>query len=307
MDSTYSHGELLGGYILIKSMTGYGKGEARQDDITITVEIKTVNHRYADISIKLPRTFSSLEHNVRKQVGHVLGRGKIDVYVNYELSSAAQAVPTINHDLASAYHQLFRDMARDFKMQDQVTISHIINQRDVIQVDEADIDEATLSICLGRATDIALEQLVCMRLTEGQETCRDLVERINAAESMLGQIELRASGIPVEWQRKLTERLAKLQVNMEWDPQRVAQEIAVFADRCDISEEIARFRSHLVQFRNLLDDTEPVGRRMDFLVQELNREVNTMGSKSNDAALTSTVVALKSELEKVREQVQNIE
>ena len=291
----------------LKSMTGYGKGEARQGDITVLVEIKTVNHRYADISIKLPRTFLSLENGVRKQVGQALGRGKIDVYVNYELSTAAQAVPTINHDLVAAYHQLFSGMARDFKIQDQVTIGHIISQRDVIQVDEADLDEATLGTCLGLATASALEQLVVMRLAEGQETCRDLVERLAAAESMLAQIEQRASRVPVEWQGKLTERLAKLQLNVEWDPQRVAQEIAVFADRCDISEEISRFRSHLVQFRSLLDDAEPVGRRMDFLVQELNREVNTMGSKSNDAELTSSVVALKSELEKVREQVQNIE
>ncbi len=292
---------------MIRSMTGYGKGEAQQDDITVTVEIKTVNHRYADITVKLPRTFLSLENSVRKQVGQALGRGKIDVYVNYELSSAAQAVPTLNHDLVSAYHRLFSSIARDYNIQDQVTIGHIISQRDVIQVDEADFDEATLGTCLGRATAVALEQLVSMRLAEGHETYRDLVERINAAEGMLGQIESRASRVPAEWQGKLTERLAKLQPSVEWDSQRVAQEIAVFADRCDISEEISRFRSHLVQFRTLLDEAEPVGRRMDFLVQELNREVNTMGSKSNDADLTRSVVALKSELEKVREQVQNVE
>ncbi|MGW8313417.1 MAG: YicC family protein, partial [Desulfuromonadales bacterium] len=135
----------------------------------------------------------------------------------------------------------------------------------------------------------------------------DLAERLNAIEGLLEQIEQRAPQVPLEWQGKLTERLAKLQQNVELDPQRVAQEIAIFADRCDISEEISRFRSHMVQFRALFDDEEPVGRRMDFLVQELNREVNTMGSKSNDADLTNTVVSLKSELEKVREQVQNVE
>ena len=291
----------------MKSMTGYGKGEARQDDITVTVEIKTVNHRYADISIKLPRTFLSLENGVRKQIGQALGRGKIDVYVNYELSSIAQAVPTLNHELAAAYLHLFTGMARQFNLSEQVTIGQIVSQKDVLQVVEADIDEATLADCLGRATTVALEQLVSMRLAEGEETRRDLQERLNAAENMLAQIEKRAPQVPAEWQGKLTERLAKLQQNVEWDPQRVAQEIAVFADRCDISEELSRFRSHLIQFRVLFDDVEPVGRRMDFLVQELNREVNTMGSKSNDAELTNTVVALKSELEKVREQVQNVE
>jgi len=291
----------------LNSMTGYGKGEARQDDVTVTVEIKTVNHRHADISLKLPRTFLTLENGVRKQIGQALSRGKIDVYVNYELSSAAKAVPTLDRPLAAAYHQLFAGMAAEFKLQDQVTIAHIINQRDVVLIKEAEIDEATLGACLNRATAVALEQLIAMRLAEGEETRRDIDERLNAAEAILAGIEERAPQIPLEWQMKLTERLAKLQQGIEWDPQRVAQEIAIFTDRCDISEELARFKSHLVQFRALFNDEEPVGRKMDFLVQELNREVNTMGSKSNDAGLTMAVVTLKSELEKIREQVQNIE
>ena len=288
-------------------MTGYGKGEARQEEVTVTVEIKTVNHRYADISVRLPRTFLSHENGVRKQVGKALGRGKIDVFVNYELASGAQAVPTVNRDLAASYHGLFVDLAREFDLNDQITVSHIINQKDVVQVKEAEIDEAVLGVCLGQATAMALEQLIVMRLAEGEETRKDLEERLNAAEKMLVQILTRAPQVPLEWQEKLTERLARLQQGIEFDPQRVAQEIAVFADRCDISEEVARFKSHLVQFRTLFDDDEPVGRRMDFLVQELNREVNTMGSKSNDAELTSHVVALKAEFEKVREQVQNVE
>ena len=291
----------------LKSMTGYGKGEARQDDITVTVEIKTVNHRYADISVKLPRTFLSLENGVRKQVGAVVGRGKVDVYVNYELASGAQAVPKLNSELAVAYHQLFLELAGDLKLQDQVSLNHIINQRDVVQVEEAEIDEATLASCLKAATASALQTLLAMRAAEGEETRKDIDERLNVTETILAQIELRAPQVPVEWQERLTERLQRLQQNVEWDPQRVAQEIAVFTDRCDISEEITRFKSHLVQFRGMLDDQEPVGRRMDFLVQELNREVNTMGSKSNDAELTTAVVSLKSELEKIREQVQNIE
>ena len=292
---------------MLTSMTGYGKGESQQDDVTVTVEIKTVNHRHADISVKLPRTFLNLENGVRKQIGRALGRGKVDVYVNYELSSEAKAAPVLNRELASAYHQLFAGMAKDLELQDQVSISHIINQRDVVQIEEAEIDEATLGNCLNGATGIALEQLIKMRLAEGKETRKDIEERLNNSETILEKIESRAPQVPLEWQGKLTERLAKLQQNIEWDPQRVAQEIAIFTDRCDISEELARFKSHLIQFRDLFNDNEPVGRKMDFLVQELNREVNTMGSKSNDAGLTMSVVALKSELEKIREQVQNIE
>ena len=291
----------------LKSMTGYGKGEARQDDITVTVEIKTVNHRYADISVKLPRTFLSLENGVRKQVAAVVGRGKVDVYVNYELASEAQVVPKLNNELAVAYHKLFVELAGNLNLQDRISIDHIINQRDVVRVEEAEIDESALETCLGSATADALESLLAMRTAEGEETRKDIDERLNVTETILAQIEQRAPQVPVEWQDRLSERLERLQQNVEWDPQRVAQEIAVYTDRCDISEEITRFKSHLVQFRGMLDDQEPVGRRMDFLVQELNREVNTMGSKSNDAELTTAVVTLKSELEKIREQVQNIE
>ena len=292
---------------MIHSMTGYGKGEARQDDITLTVEIKTVNHRYADISVKLPRTFLSLENGVRKQVAAVVGRGKVDVYVNYELASEAQVVPKLNNDLAVAYHKLFVELAGNLNLQDRISIDHIINQRDVVRVEEAEIDESTLESCLRSATAVALESLLAMRAAEGEETRKDIEDRLNVTETILAQIEQRAPQVPAEWQERLTERLERLQQNVEWDPQRVAQEIAVYTDRCDISEEITRFKSHLIQFRGMLDDQEPVGRRMDFLVQELNREVNTMGSKSNDAELTTAVVTLKSELEKIREQVQNIE
>jgi uncharacterized protein (TIGR00255 family) len=288
-------------------MTGYGKGEARQDDITVTVEIKTVNHRYADISVKLPRTFLSLENGVRKQVSAVVRRGKVDVYVNYELASEAQVVPKLNNELAVAYHKLFVELAGNLNLQDRISIDHIINQRDVVRVEEAEIEESTLESCLHSATAGALESLLAMRVTEGEETRKDIEDRLNVTETILAQIEQRAPQVPAEWQERLTERLERLQQNVEWDPQRVAQEIAVYTDRCDISEEITRFKSHLVQFRGMLDDQEPVGRRMDFLVQELNREVNTMGSKSNDAELTTAVVTLKSELEKIREQVQNIE
>ena len=291
----------------LNSMTGYGKGEAQQGDMAVSVEIKTVNHRYADITVKLPRSFLSLENGVRKQIGAALGRGKVDVFVNYELASGVQSVPRLNRELAASYHRLFMELADELKMIDPIALSHIINQKDVVQVEEAQIDEQGLAACLTAATDLALDKLLAMRAAEGEETRKDIDERLQVAEAILAQIEARAPQVPLAWQQRLTERLERLQQNVEWDPQRVAQEIAVYTDRCDISEEITRFKSHLVQFRGMFDEVEPVGRRMDFLVQELNREVNTMGSKSNDAELTKAVVTLKSELEKVREQVQNIE
>jgi uncharacterized protein (TIGR00255 family) len=288
-------------------MTGYGKGESVCDGLTVTVELKSVNHRYADISVKMPRSLLALENTLRKRLAQSLKRGKIDVYVNYELTGDCQAAPQLNYELAAAYQKILTDMRKELGLAGETTAEYIANQKDVIQVKEAELDENDLQKCLFEALENGMAQLLAMRRAEGEETRLDLESRLQSAESLLLKVMARAPQVPLEWQEKLTERLARLQQGVECDPQRVAQEIAVFTDRCDISEEISRFKSHLIQFRALYEDSEPVGRRMDFLVQELNREVNTMGSKSNDAELTSAVVGMKSELEKIREQVQNME
>lgn len=292
---------------MIYSMTGYGKGESQAENVTLTVEIKTVNHRYADITVKLPRTLMALENEIRRQVGQVLRRGKIDVFINFGVSEESSVVPVLNRSLAMAYRDLFTSLRNELGLSGGVTLELIAAQKDVIQLREADSSIETLQGCLKEALQRALDQVTAMRRTEGEAMAGDLRERMAQLEGLLGEVEKRAPLIPQEWQGKLLERLARLQQNVECDPQRVAQEVAVYADRCDISEELVRFRSHTGQFRALFDDAEAVGRRMDFLVQELNREVNTMGSKSNDADLTRVVVAMKAELEKVREQVQNVE
>ena len=292
---------------MLYSMTGYGKGETNRGGMKVTVELKSVNHRYADISVKLPRSCMAYENDLRKRIGVLLKRGKIDAYVNYEMTAEMLETPQLNRPLAEAYRDLFASMQQELGLSGEISAELIARQKDVVLVREAELDETLLGECLVESLVAALDQLVAMRLAEGVETRRDIEGRLDAAEELLGQVMERAPQVPLEWQDKLKERLGRLDKGIEWDPQRVAQEIAVFADRCDISEEVARFKSHLIQFRALFDDPEPAGRRMDFLVQELNREVNTMGSKSNDAGLTMAVVALKSELEKVREQVQNIE
>ncbi len=216
-------------------------------------------------------------------------------------------MPVLNRPLAMAYRDLFTTLRNELGLSGGVSLELIAAQRDVIQLREVDSGVEALQRCLVEALEKALAQVTAMRRVEGEATAADLSERLAQLDSLLAEVELRAPLIPQEWQGKLTDRLARLQQGLEWDPQRVALEVAVFADRCDISEELVRFRSHMGQFRALFDDAEAVGRRMDFLVQELNREVNTMGSKSNDAELTRAVVAMKAELEKVREQVQNIE
>jgi uncharacterized protein (TIGR00255 family) len=292
---------------MIKSMTGYGKGQGESEEVTLIVEIRSVNHRYSDVTVKSPRSLLPLEGEIKKIVSRRLKRGKIDIFINQEFAATAATIPTLNQPLASAYVEVFEQIRTLFPVDGGISLSFLAAQRDVIVLKEAVPAEDAVRSSLERALEKALDNIEGMRVAEGEATRHDMEARLENVQNMLAQVESRAPQVPQEWQVKIAERLDRLAKDFEWDPQRVAQEIAVFADRCDISEEIIRFKSHLKQFMALFDSAEPVGRQMDFLVQELNREVNTMGSKSNDAELTRIVVSIKSELEKVREQVQNVE
>ena len=292
---------------MIKSMTGYGKGQARQGNLALTIEIKTVNHRFGDVSIKSPRFLMPFDNEIKKQVSERLRRGKIDVFITQEVAEALTAVPVLNQPLAQAYVDVFRKMEAFFDLRDGIPLSLLASQRDVIALTESSLAPEDIQDCLRSGLEEALAAVEKMRISEGRATLADIEGRLAQIEDILGQIRQRSPVVPEEWRDKLRQRLERYQGDMEADPQRVAQEVAIFADRCDISEEIVRFLSHMQQFRDLLQKAEPVGRQLDFLVQELNREVNTMGSKSNDAELTRMVVQLKAELEKIREQVQNVE
>jgi len=292
---------------MIKSMTGYGKGQVSGNDAHYSIEIKTVNHRYADITVKVPRTLMFLERDLKKWTGERLTRGKIDVFVNRESTEQAVVTPVANDALAAEYVQLFRTMSERYHLSDDISLSLLVGQKDVVTLQEANLDEELVRETLHQTLEKAIAAVETMRLKEGAALQEDIQERLKDMESLLQVIEERAPLVVEEWQQKLQQRLERLQGDVEPDPQRVAQEIAIFADRCDISEEVVRFKSHLVQFRQLFENEDAVGRQMDFLIQELNRETNTMGSKSNDAELTRQVVAIKAELEKIREQVQNIE
>lgn len=292
---------------MIKSMTGFGKGQAATGELSLTVEIKSVNHRYGDIAVKASRSMTALEGEIRKRVAGRLKRGRIDVYISLESLADGDKVPVFNRLLAESYLRLFAEMEQEYDLQGGVSLSLLAAQRDVISLQETEPAEEKVRSCLDEALDKALDALERMRMAEGDATGRDMAARLDLLEELLEAARQRAPLVPQEWRIKLQERLARLETGFEVDPQRLAQEVALFADRCDISEELARFKSHLEQFRGLFASEEPVGRQMDFLVQELNREANTMGSKSNDVELTRQVVAIKAELEKIREQVQNIE
>lgn len=292
---------------MISSMTGYGKGEASGEGLAIHIELRSVNHRYSDISIKAPRFLMPFENELRKIIGKSLKRGKIDLFIQADFSGGLGQQPVLNKQLAEAYRDVFNDLNVHCGLSNDIPLNLIASQKDVVTVQEQLPDEEAAIKLIREAVQSGLEKIVLMRQAEGKAMQEDMATRMSDLKDYVATVEKRAPLVVQEWQQKLKDRLARLPDDVSFDPQRVAQEVAVFADRSDISEEVTRFRSHIDQFEQLFTSDEPVGRKMDFLSQELNREANTMGSKANDAELARTVVEIKAELEKIREQVQNIE
>ena len=292
---------------MISSMTGYGKGEASSESLSVNIELRSVNHRYADISVKAPRFLVPFENELRKLIGKSLKRGKIDLFIQTDFAGQLGQQPVLNKPLADAYMQVFSDLSRHCSLSGDVSLNLIASQKDVVSVQEQLPDDEEAIRLIREAVQAGLEKIVSMRQAEGEAMQLDMSTRLNSLKEYLAMVEQRAPVVVKEWQQKLLDRLTRLPDDVSFDPQRVAQEVTVFADRCDITEEVTRFRCHIDQFELLFKSDEPVGRKMDFLSQELNREANTMGSKANDAELARTVVEIKAELEKIREQVQNIE
>ena len=289
------------------SMTGYGRGTASLDGRELTIELKSVNNRFLDIGMKLPRQLSFLEDGLRKLLNDALSRGHVDVFVNYRnLRSDAKTV-RVDEALLQAYLTSARESAKALDLEDDLTLSKALTLPDVTTILPADEDQQALAK-LGRAAmTMAIDGLKAMRFKEGERLKQDLSARMDTMTGYAAAIERRAPAVAEEYRTKLTARIEELLGETEVDRSRLATEVAIFADRAAIDEEIVRLNTHLVHFRELLEADEPVGRKMDFLVQEMNRECNTIGSKANDAELTSIVLLSKAEIEKLREQIQNIE
>jgi uncharacterized protein (TIGR00255 family) len=289
------------------SMTGYGKGSASTDGREMTVELKSVNHRYLDIGMRLPRHLSFLEEPIRSALGSKLSRGHVDVFVNYRnLRSDARSVE-IDVPLLTAFVAAARQANQTLELRDDLSLTAALRLPDVSSVREADEDNDALISLLNSAIDGAIDALLLMRKQEGERLGVYLSNCADTIESLTNQIAVRAPIVVEEYRAKLNERIATLLGNVEVDRARLATEVALFADKASIDEEITRLHSHLVQLRILLIDPEPAGRKLDFVVQEMNREFNTIGSKANDGELTKLVLTGKAEIEKIREQVQNIE
>lgn len=289
------------------SMTGYGKGSASGDGREMTVELKSVNHRYLDVGMRLPRHLSFLEDPIRSALTARLSRGHIDVFVNYRnLRSDARCVE-IDLPLLTAFVAAAKGANETLGLMDDLSLTAALRLPDVSNVREADEDMSAVLSLLSCTINSAIDALVAMRGLEGDRLRVYLINCTNTIESLTEQIALRAPLVVAEYRVKLDERIQTLLGNVEIDRARLATEVALFADKASIDEEISRLRSHITQMHALFDDTEPSGRKLDFVVQEMNREFNTIGSKANDGELTKLVLTGKAEIEKIREQVQNIE
>jgi len=293
---------------MIKSMTGFGRGESSDGVHNFSVEVKTVNHRYNDIIIKMPKHLLFLEEKVKKSTKKYINRGRVEIYVNFEYVADSNVEVEVNVPLALAYKSELENMISQLGIEDDIRLTHLLTLPEVIKTERKEIDENAVWSCLSQALEIAFENVVNMREKEGIELKKDIELQLNKLEVLIDKIENRAPLIVLEYKEKLKERVSQLiDESANLDEERLNFEIVLFADKSDINEEVVRFKSHIKQFYMSLEQEEPVGRKLDFLIQEMNREINTIGSKANDLEIINYVMDIKTQLEKIREQIQNIE
>ena len=295
---------------MIRSMTGFGRGEYKDDIRSIQTEIRAVNHRYSEISIKMPRRFSFAEDKLRNMVKDVAARGKIDVFINMVSGDADGETVQLNLELARSYKEAIDKIAESFSdVPNDISVRNIALMPDVLKIAPKEEDEDAVFAMLSSSLTAALKNFDEMRAAEGAKLVQDILYRNDLIEKTVLEIEEYAPQVAENYKNKMKERLQELLGDAAIIPEdRIVLEAAVFADKSNITEEIVRLKSHIAQLRNICKDpAEPIGKKLDFLVQEMNRESNTIGSKANDVNITNNVLVLKAEIEKIREQVQNIE
>ncbi len=291
----------------MRSMTGFGRATAQIDGREATLELKAVNHRFLDIGLRIPRSFGFLEENLRRMLGETCQRGHVDVFIAYRNMRNDARVVLFDEALARAYAQVFEKMGGILNTQESMTLERLSQMPDVLTVREQEEDREAVIALIEEVYREAAAQLVASREAEGRRLRGDFEARLKAIEDNLHSIEESATCNAASYQKKLLERINELLSDVPLDPARIAQEAAIIADRAAIDEETVRLSGHITSMRETLAQEGPLGRRLDFIVQEMNRETNTIGSKSTDMAITQCVLNIKGELEKIREQVQNIE
>lgn len=292
---------------MIKSMTGFGRSKYEIEGREYSVEIKSVNNRYSDISIKIPRNISFLEEKVKKLIGNTISRGKIDVFINFTNNSEKGKAIQINTELAKKYIEELKRLQTETEIIDNINIIDVSKMPEVFNLKIEEDDEDMLWQELSEVLDNAITSFVLMRETEGKKIKEDLEKRIEDIQEKIEKINEISTGLVEEYIVKLERRVNELLKTTVIDESRLAQEIVIYSDKCSVEEELTRLKSHISQFLNLLDENTPVGKKLDFLIQEMNRETNTIGSKANNLEITNLVVDIKTEIENIREQVQNIE
>lgn len=292
---------------MARSMTGFGRGETTGPLGRLTVEMKAVNHRFSEVVFRMPKQLNALEEQARKLVQAQVSRGRVDIFVSWDRTADARGVK-VDKELAMAYYSALKQLGEEIGSKSELSLDTLARLPDVLTVGEGEVTSEELWPLFESALNQARAQLVAMREREGASLVSDVAARLDTLVAFGDLVATRSPQVVEEYKSRLQRRLEELlPQGHAVDPQRLAQEVAIFADRSDITEEVQRLGSHIGQFRQTLGEEEAIGRKLDFLVQELGREVNTIGSKANDAAITARVVEAKGELEKIREQVQNIE
>ena len=293
---------------MVRSMTSFGRASSEEGkERLFSIEMKSVNHRYLDINIRMPKSIFPLEERLRKLISSKLNRGKVDVYINLKNFSKGDSVAQLNESLAKSYFECLVKISEELGIENDVTATKIARFQDVISITEKEENIEEIFEEIKVLMETSLEGMVEMREREGEKLKEDILEKLNIIENFVYDIEKIADLVPVKYKEKLEERIKDLTAEAQIDQNRIATEIAIFADKATVDEEIIRLRSHIAQMRTTFDMSEPIGRKLDFIVQEMNREANTIASKSNDIKMTNIVIDIKNLIEKIREQVQNIE
>lgn len=293
---------------MIRSMTGYGKQSLSVEGREYQIEIKSVNHRYLDINVKIPKAISYLEETIKKEISNKIKRGKIDVFVSFENNSEEGRKIEINKQLAKLYIEQLKELAQEEKIESNIEVMDIAQIPDVLTI-KVDEENSKIKDEIKEVTQGAVTRILDMKNIEGEKISQDLLQRIRNIQSKIVEISAKSTGLIEEYVVKLEKRVKELLKNDEVDKSRLAQEVVIYADKCSIEEEITRLKSHIFQFENLISNNQDgaIGKKLDFIIQEMNRETNTIGSKANNLEITNGVIDIKTEIEDIREQVQNIE
>jgi uncharacterized protein (TIGR00255 family) len=291
----------------VTSMTGFGRGYVERDGRKLLLELKGVNHRFLDISMRLPKSLGAMEEPLKRRLQEKLSRGHVDVYLKYQNEAEGSKAVNVDEALLNAYISSLKGIRKRYNLKDDMAVSTVLRMPDVISSENAGEDEDLLKEIIFEAADMALSDMTRMRISEGERLKADMLIKLTGMTKEMAEIEKRAPEVVREYAEKLRARIAELMDGSQPDEQRFAQEVALMADRSAIDEEIVRFKSHVKHFADTMKSGGAIGRKLDFIVQEMNREVNTICSKASDMAVINAAIALKGEIEKLREQVQNIE